>query len=234
MAEYLAGHPAIGAWEIVVCNDGSTDATGEILAELHKSCPELVVVDFAANRGAGAAIAAAIAHTRLDWVVLLDSDGQFPIANLDAFLDRVRTGEAGRLLRRPHQEGRRHRVPVGLGGQRRGQQPPARHPVPRLQLDLQGGTRPAAARPGPGVERDELLDRDHRQGHGARPYLGGDPDRAPGARRRRRGWRFWRGARDRALFVGYLGYRRWLLRRGVLRLPEAPQEPARDLTERSR
>ena len=35
----------------------------------------------------------------------------------------------------------------------------------------------------------------------------------------RRGWRFWRGARDRGLFVGYLGVRHWLLRRGVLRVP---------------
>ena len=26
--EYLDQHPAIGAWEIVVCDDGSTDATG--------------------------------------------------------------------------------------------------------------------------------------------------------------------------------------------------------------
>jgi hypothetical protein len=44
----------------------------------------------------------------------------------------------------------------------------------------------------------------------------------------RRGWRYWRGARDRALFVGYLGHRRWLLRRGVLRTPlppEAVREP---------
>src|SRR5690606_11393722 len=37
----------------------------------------------------------------------------------------------------------------------------------------------------PGVLRDELLDRDHRQGRRARPHLGGDPHRAPGTRRRR-------------------------------------------------
>ncbi|MFB9880700.1 glycosyltransferase family 2 protein, partial [Planobispora siamensis] len=90
---YLEGHPAVGAWEIVVCDDGSTDGTGDILADLQEECPQLVVVSFGRNRGAGAAIAAAIAHTRMDWVVLLDSDGQFPIANLELFLAGILADE---------------------------------------------------------------------------------------------------------------------------------------------
>ena len=91
--DYLIRHPAIGRWEIVVCDDGSTDATGAILAGLQRDCPELRVIRFPRNRGAGAAIAAAIGATRLDWVVLLDSDGQFPIANLDRFIDRILAGD---------------------------------------------------------------------------------------------------------------------------------------------
>jgi glycosyltransferase involved in cell wall biosynthesis len=232
--EYLAGHPAIGAWEIVVCNDGSTDATGEILAELHKSCPELVVVDFAANRGAGAAIAAAIAHTRLDWVVLLDSDGQFPIANLDAFLDRVRTGEADAF------SGARIRKADGIayrwGSAASGAVSNLLHGTRYRDYNsifkvVRGPLLRALALESSGMNSStEITARVTELGRTWVEIPIEHRERGGGAR----GWRFWRGARDRALFVGYLGYRRWLLRRGVLRLPEAPQEPARDLTERSR
>ena len=92
--DYLTAHPAVAQWEIVVCNDGSTDDTGDQLTALQSECPQLEVVTFTHNRGAGAAIAAAIAHTRLDWVVLLDSDGQFPIANLDRFVGPMAAGAA--------------------------------------------------------------------------------------------------------------------------------------------
>ena len=51
--DYLIRHPAIGRWEIVVCDDGSTDATGAILAGLQRDCPELRVIRFPRNRGAG-------------------------------------------------------------------------------------------------------------------------------------------------------------------------------------
>ena len=86
-ADFLRGHPGIAEWEIVVCDDGSRDGTGAILAGLADRIPELRVVGWARNRGAGAAIAEAVARTRLDWVLLTDSDGQFPIANLDRVLD---------------------------------------------------------------------------------------------------------------------------------------------------
>ena len=50
---------------------------------------ELRVVDFAQNQGAAAALCAAIDATRMDWVLLIDSDGQFPIDNVERFLEDV-------------------------------------------------------------------------------------------------------------------------------------------------
>lgn len=73
------------SFEIVVCNDGSRDATGALLRELSLRFPELRTVTHARNRGGGVAMASAIAETRCDWVLLTDADGQFPPENLDAF-----------------------------------------------------------------------------------------------------------------------------------------------------
>jgi dolichol-phosphate mannosyltransferase len=87
---YLAGRPEINAFEIVVCNDGSRDNTRAILDALASEHPEVHPIHFQENQGAAAALTAAIAATTMDWVLLTDSDGQFPIDNLERMLAEVR------------------------------------------------------------------------------------------------------------------------------------------------
>ncbi|MEN3533713.1 glycosyltransferase family 2 protein [Microbispora sp. ZYX-F-249] len=224
--DYLDGNPAVGDWEIVVCDDGSGDGTGEILAALRARCPRLVVVTFDRNRGAGAAIAAAIAHTRLDWVVLLDSDGQFPIANLDRVLPRVRAGEAlafsGARIRKA--DGLAYRWGSAASGAVSNLLHGTRYrdfnsifkvvygPLFRA-LPLESGGMNCST---------EITARVAELGHEWVEVPIEHRERGGGSR----GWRYWRGARDRALFVAYLGLRHWLLRRGVLRRT-APQPDER-------
>jgi dolichol-phosphate mannosyltransferase len=87
--DFLAGQqPA--EFEIVICDDGSKDDTGAILDALTGKYPRLRPLHFSANQGAAAALNAAIAVTRGDWVLLLDSDGQFPIQNLLAMQEALR------------------------------------------------------------------------------------------------------------------------------------------------
>ena len=87
--EYLSGTPRVSQFEIVICNDGSKDDTGAALDRLSQAHPEVRPVHFQQNVGAAAALRAAIRNTRLEWVLLIDSDGQFKISDLDRLLDAI-------------------------------------------------------------------------------------------------------------------------------------------------
>lgn len=71
------------ASEIVLCNDGSTDATREVLDALQARFERLRVIHNEKNGGYGRALSCAIAATHGEYVVTIDSDGQFVLA--DAF-----------------------------------------------------------------------------------------------------------------------------------------------------
>lgn len=83
--QYLKRDQNLAAFEIVICNDGSKDDTGKILGEFSSRYPEVKVTEHKRNKGAAAALSTAIQNTSYDWVLLLDSDGQFPIENLENF-----------------------------------------------------------------------------------------------------------------------------------------------------
>ena len=90
--DFLSAQPGLAWFEMVVCDDGSNDGTGDILDRLTLRYPQLRPLHFARNQGAAAALNAAIAATTGDWVLLLDSDGQFAIESLPAMLEAVRHG----------------------------------------------------------------------------------------------------------------------------------------------
>ncbi len=65
------------AFEVVICNDGSSDGTDEVLERLRNDVPELRAVGGATNRGYGSAVSTAIAACRGRYIATIDSDGQF-------------------------------------------------------------------------------------------------------------------------------------------------------------
>jgi glycosyltransferase involved in cell wall biosynthesis len=72
------------SWEIVVTDDGSTDRTRSILENLASEFPRFRFVGYSPNRGYGYALKTAIYATRGDWVVTLDSDGQFDLSDYES------------------------------------------------------------------------------------------------------------------------------------------------------
>jgi glycosyltransferase involved in cell wall biosynthesis len=71
-------------FEIVVSNDGSRDATGQILSHLREAEPglHLRVVTHTVNQGYGAALAAGFDAAIAELTLMLDADGQFDVAEL--------------------------------------------------------------------------------------------------------------------------------------------------------
>ena len=69
-------------WQIIVVDDGSSDATALICEDLKARYPEVEVIRHGQNRGYGAALKSGIMAARYDLIFFSDSDGQFDFRDL--------------------------------------------------------------------------------------------------------------------------------------------------------
>ena len=72
--------------EIIVVDDGSSDATALIAAQLAERDRRVRVIVHTRNRGYGDAVRTGIAAARMPWVLLTDADLQFDLSELEDFL----------------------------------------------------------------------------------------------------------------------------------------------------
>ena len=71
-------------FEILVVNDGSADATADIVDELARTYPEVRAVHHPTNRGYGGALRTGFATAAKELIFYTDGDGQYDPAELDA------------------------------------------------------------------------------------------------------------------------------------------------------
>ena len=93
--------------EVVIVDDGSTDATTAVAATLASADPRVRLVVHAANRGYGEALRSGIAAAAMPWVLLIDADLQYDLGDLVDFLPAAERADVvvGRRIVR--------RVPLG-------------------------------------------------------------------------------------------------------------------------
>jgi glycosyl transferase family 2 len=73
-------------YEIIVVDDGSTDATAAAVAPFLDGSRRVRLLVHPANRGYGAALRTGIEAARLSWVLLTDADLQFDLQDLEDFV----------------------------------------------------------------------------------------------------------------------------------------------------
>ena len=92
----LGADPAVGPFEIVIVDDGSTDQTLSIAQALAKAHSNIVVVQHPSNRGFGAALRSGFTATRGRLVTAISADGELPPGQILPLLKEM--GDADLIL----------------------------------------------------------------------------------------------------------------------------------------
>ena len=80
------------SYEILVVDDGSSDATLDRLRELHRTIPNLRAVSFQRNYGKSAALSVGFGEARGRYVVTMDGDLQDDSAEIGPLLSKIEEG----------------------------------------------------------------------------------------------------------------------------------------------
>lgn len=79
-------HPDISEGQIIICDDHSDSHQYESLCEAFIGNHRVIILRNDVNEGPGFSFQKAISQAKLDWILITDSDGQFPIDNINQML----------------------------------------------------------------------------------------------------------------------------------------------------
>src|SRR6266542_3589728 len=89
---YLGSKPY--AWELIVVDDGSTDGTAALLADLATGLPSMRVLRNEPNRGKGFSVRRGVLEAQGEFVLFTDADLSAPIEESDRLLEALNTFRA--------------------------------------------------------------------------------------------------------------------------------------------
>lgn len=87
-AAVAVGERCVASFEVVVVDDGSSDATAQRVRERARDDPRVGLVQHEANRGYGAALRSGLRAARGAFVFFSDADRQFDLDEITLLLDR--------------------------------------------------------------------------------------------------------------------------------------------------
>lgn len=80
-------------WEIIVVDDGSTDATRDIVEKLSESEGRIRIISHERNMGYGAALRSGFNSAQFNLIFFCDADGQFDIGEIELLLPYVENAD---------------------------------------------------------------------------------------------------------------------------------------------
>ncbi len=101
-------------YELIVVNDGSSDNTARVTADLAQDHPEIKLINHQHNRGYGAALQSGFKASQYDWIFFTDGDLQFDLTELKKFLSYIDRYQVVIGYRRRRAEGSLREFNAGL------------------------------------------------------------------------------------------------------------------------
>jgi glycosyltransferase involved in cell wall biosynthesis len=87
------GHKVTKDLEILLIDDGSTDATPKIIDKLKKEYIEIHVVHHVHNKGFSGAMKSCYTNAHKEWIFLAPGDGQIKIEDITRFIEKSETAD---------------------------------------------------------------------------------------------------------------------------------------------
>lgn len=85
-------------WEIIIVNDGSTDATGEVAKKLADANKNIRVITHTPNKGYGAAFKSGLYGSKYEWIAFTDADGQFDFTEITKFFEKQKITDSDLVI----------------------------------------------------------------------------------------------------------------------------------------